>query len=470
MTAPIQTALKFIKDSDAAYVGFRFTDLLGEWRQITLHVSQVSLSLFKEGLMFDGSSVPGWKLIHDSDMLLMPDPSTGFIDVFSAQPTLIFTCNVYDPITITPYDRDPRSTAQKAENYLLKSGIGTKAYFGPEPEFFIFDDIRFKVDPYNSFYAIKSQESPPSSGEDFAEGNSGYRSAQKAAYFSAPPLDGTHDLRSEILTHLLNAGIPIEKHHHEVSPAQHELGFKFSTLCQTADWIQIFKSTVRNTALSYGKTATFMPKPIFEENGSGMHVHQSIFKGEKNLFLGDGYAGLSDLALYYIGGILHHGRALNAFTNPTTNSYKRLVPGYEAPVLLGYSARNRSAACRIPHVTSPSGRRIETRFPDPAANPYLALSALLMAGLDGIEKKIHPKDALDTNLYELDSQKLETIPRLCSSLKEALQALDKDRDFLLQGNVFSNDQIDAYMRLKGEEAHVVDHTPSPLEFKMYYGC
>lgn len=470
MTTNIQNALKLIEESKAVYVGFRFTDLLGEWRHITLHVSQVSESLFEEGLMFDGSSVPGWKAIHDSDMLLIPDATTGFVDEFSTQVTLIFIGDVYDPLSLKPYDRDPRSTAKKAEAYLLNSGIGTKAFFGPEPEFFVFDDVRFKVDPYHSFYALQSFESPFSSSEPFEEGNSGYRSLKKGAYFSSTPIDSAHDLRSEMLTYLSNAGVPVEKHHHEVSPAQHELGLRFSTVCQTADWLQIFKSVVRNTAASYGKTATFMPKPLFEENGSGMHVHQSLFKNDTNLFLGEDYAGLSEIALYYVGGILHHGRALNAFTNPTTNSYKRLTPGFEAPVLLGYSARNRSSACRIPHVTLPQARRIETRFPDPAANPYLALSALLMAGLDGIQKKIHPGQALDLNLYELESQNLKTVPHLCCSLKEALEELDQDRDFLLQGDVFSNEQIDSYIRLKREEAHAVDYTPHPLEFKLYYTC
>lgn len=466
----IENALKLISSSEVNYIGFRFTDLLGTWRQITLHTSQISESTFNQGIMFDGSSVPGWKLIHNSDMQLMPDPSTGFMDVFSAQPTMIFICDVYDPLTQSPYDRDPRSTSKKAEQYLLKSGIGDVAYFGPEPEFFVFDDVRYDVDPYNSFYAVGSGEIPPASGQVMTEGNSGFRSLKKDAYFSTTPLDGTHDLRSEMLTHLMDAGVKIEKHHHEVSPAQHELGIRFSTLTQISDWLQIFKSVVRNTALSYGKTATFMPKPIFEENGSGMHVHQSIFKQNTNLFLGKEYAGLSETALYYIGGILFHGRALNAFTNPTTNSYKRLTPGYEAPVLLGYSARNRSAACRIPFVSDPKTARIEARFPDPAANSYLALSALLMAGLDGIQNKIHPKDALDTNLYDLKPSQLKKIPKLCTSLKDALAALDQDRKFLTKDNVFSEEQIDSYITLKSAEAHRVDQIPSPMEYKLYYCC
>jgi glutamine synthetase len=464
------SALKFIQESQALFIGFRFTDFLGQWRHLTMHVSQISEDVFKEGLMFDGSSVPGWKLIHDSDMILMPDPVSGFVDVFSSQPSVIFVCDVYDPTTGQAYGRDPRSTAQRAEAYLKSSSVGTDAYFGPEPEFFIFDDVRYNADPYHSFYKVTSDESPTAFGEKQPEGNSGYRSLKKDAYFSASPLDANHDLRSEILTHLTAMGIPVEKHHHEVSPSQHEIGFQYSTLTQTADWLQIFKYVVKNVALSYGKTATFMPKPIFEENGSGMHVHQSIFSKEKNLFVGDEYAGLSEMALYYVGGILAHGRALNAFTNPTTNSYKRLVPGYEAPVMLGYSARNRSAACRIPHVTNPKTRRIEARFPDPAANPYLALSALLMAGLDGIKNKIHPKEALDKDLYEIDNVQLKAVPRMCASLKEAVNALDEDRKFLTQGGVFVDEQIDAYLALKSQEAHEVDHTPNPLEFKFYYRC
>lgn len=466
----IESALKLILSSEAIYVGFRFTDLIGAWRQITLHVSQISEAAFEQGIMFDGSSVPGWKLIHDSDMKLLPDPSTGFMDVFSAQSTIIFICDVHDPLAQKPYDRDPRSTSKKAENYLIKTKIGDAAYFGPEPEFFIFDDVRYDAQPYNSFFSIGSGESPPASAQAMTEGNSGYRSLKKDAYFSTTPLDGTHDLRSEMLTHLMDAGVKIEKHHHEVSPAQHELGIRFSTLTQISDWLQIFKSIVRNTALSYGKTATFMPKPIFEENGSGMHIHQSIFKGNINLFSGHDYAGLSQTALYYIGGILHHGRALNAFTNPTTNSYKRLTPGYEAPVLLGYSARNRSAACRIPHVTDPKTSRIEARFPDPTANPYLALSALLMAGLDGIQNKIHPKDALDINLYDITPARFKKIPKLCSSLKEAVSALDQDRKFLTVDGVFSDEQIDAYITIKTTEAHRVDQMPNPIEYKLYYCC
>ncbi len=466
----VQNALKFIEASEAQFVSFRFTDLLGQWRQLIVHVSQIEEDVFIKGLLFDGSSVPGWKQIHDSDTVLMPDPTTAFTDPFTAQTTVGFIADVYDPLTNKPYEKDPRATAKKAESYLKTSGIGTEAYFGPEPEFFIFENIQYDASPYHSFYRIRGEDLPPAFAEDFPEGNSGYRSLKKDAYFSCAPLDNLSDIRSEILTHLAHMGIPVEKHHHEVSPGQHEIGLRFSTLTQSADWLQILKFVTKNTALGYGKTATFMPKPIFEENGSGMHVHQSIFQGDKNLFLGNEYAGLSETALYYIGGILAHGRALNLFTNPTTNSYKRLVPGYEAPVLLGYSARNRSAACRIPHVTAPQARRIETRFPDPSSNPYLALSALLMAGLDGIKNKIHPKDAMDFNLYEAGEDKLKGIPRLCASLKEAVEAVEKDCAFLTQGGVFSENQIENYLELKRQEAFSVDYTPHPLEFKMYYRC
>jgi glutamine synthetase len=383
-------------------------------------------------------------------------------------PTLVLICNVIEPKTGEGYDRDPRNTAKLAEQYLQSTGIGDAAYFGPEPEFFVFDNVQYHTKSNGCGYEIDSCEGPYNTGRHYDSGNMGHRSPIKGAYFDVSPLDSGNDIRGEMLEVLREVGIVPVLHHHEVANSQYELGFKFSTLTNTADNIQKFKYVIHNVCDSYGKTATFMPKPIFGDNGSGMHVHQSIWKDGKPLFLGTGEAGLSELAIYYIGGIIKHARAINAFTNPSTNSYKRLVPGYEAPVLLAYSSKNRSASIRIPHVTNEKARRIEARFPDPVANPYLACAAMLMAGLDGIINKIHPGKADNRDLYELSEKELKKIPTVARSLREALAALDKDREFLKKGGVFSDDQIDAYIKLKLKEAERCDQVPHPVEFEMYY--
>jgi len=460
--------LELIKEKDVKYVDFRFTDPRGKWQHIAQPVSTIDEAIFEEGIMFDGSSIAGWKEIHESDMTLMPVASTAQIDPFSAQEQLIVTCDVVEPSTGEGYSRDPRSTAKRAEAYLKYTGIGDTAFFGPELEFFVFDDVRFDVSMNHTFYLLDSEEGPYVSGREFAEGNIGHRPPVKGGYFPVPPVDSQSDMRAEMLTVMAEMGIVVEKHHHEVAPAQNELGISGASLLDIADKVQIYKYVVHNVAHSYGKTATFMPKPVFEDNGSGMHVHQSLWKDGKPLFAGGGYADLSDMALYYIGGIIKHARAINAFANPTTNSYKRLVPGFEAPVLLAYSARNRSASCRIPHVSSPKGKRVEVRFPDPAANPYLTFAAMLMAGLDGIENKIHPGDPMDKNLYDLPPEELKDVPTVCNSLRQALKALDADRAFLKKGDVFSDDLIDGYLALKWEETNLVDMTPHPAEFKLYY--
>ncbi|MGD9535726.1 MAG: type I glutamate--ammonia ligase [Alphaproteobacteria bacterium] len=462
------TVLETIKEKDIAYVDFRFTDPRGKWHHTAQHVRTVDEGMFADGLMFDGSSIAGWKDINESDMNLMPDPATACIDPFAAQPTLILTCDVIEPSTGQAYGRCPRSIAKRAEAYLAYSGIGDTAFFGPEAEFFVFDDVRFDVAGHQAFYFLDQEEGPYNSGRKFEDGNTGHRPGPKGGYFPVPPVDSMSDIRAEMLTHMNDMGLQVEKHHHEVAPSQNELGSTFETLLTAADKMQIYKYVVHMTAHSYGKTATFMPKPIYGDNGSGMHVHQSIWKDSKPLFAGSGYADLSNNALYYIGGIIKHARALNAFTNPTTNSYKRLVPGYEAPVLLAYSARNRSASCRIPHAASPKGKRVEVRFPDPAANPYLAFAAMLMAGLDGIENKIHPGDAMDKNLYDLPPEELKNVPTVCASLRQAIEALEADHEFLLKGEVFSKDSIEGYLALKQEEMKIFDLTPHPVEFKMYY--
>jgi glutamine synthetase len=402
-------------------------------------------------------------------MLLMPDPNTANVDPFFEEPTLILTCDVLEPGDGKPYERDPRSLAKRAEAYLKASGIGDAAYFGPEPEFFIFDQVKWNVDMSGCFVKVSSEEAPWSTGADFEGGNMGHRPAVKGGYFPVPPVDSFQDMRSEMCLILESLGIPVEVHHHEVAaPGQNELGTKFSTLVQRADWLQLQKYVVHNVAHAYGKTATFMPKPIVGDNGSGMHVHQSVWKDGKNLFAGDGYAGLSEFALYYIGGIIKHARALNAITNPGTNSYKRLVPGFEAPVKLAYSARNRSASIRIPYVSNPKGRRIEARFPDPLCNPYLGFAAMLMAGLDGVENKIHPGEAATKDLYHLPPEEDAKIPTVCHSLDQALDYLDKDRAFLTKGGVFTDSYIDAYIDLKMQEVTRFRMTTHPLEFDMYY--
>src|SRR5688500_5685182 len=458
-----------IKDKDVKFVDLRFTDTRGKEQHVSVPVSSFGPDKFESGHAFDGSSIAGWKGIQASDMLLMPDPESTFIDPFLDVTTLAITCDVIEPSDMKPYDRDPRSIAKRAEAYLKSSGLGDTAYFGPEPEFFIFDGVTWNVDMSGSFVKIKSEEAPWSSGIDYESGNMGHRAPVKGGYFPVPPVDTLHDIRNAMCIALEQQGVEVEVHHHEVAaPGQCEIGTKFTTLTKRADWLQILKYTVWNVAASYGKTATFMPKPVVGDNGSGMHVHQSIWNGGTNLFAGNGYAGLSDFALYYIGGIIKHARALNAITNPGTNSYKRLVPGFEAPVKLAYSARNRSASIRIPYVSNPKGRRIEVRFPDPTANPYLAFSDMLMAGLDGVQNKIHPGDPADKNLYDLPPEEDAKIPTVCSSLDQALEYLDNDREFLTRGGVFSNDMINAYMGLKMEEVTRFRMTTHPVEFDMYY--
>ncbi|MEI6573250.1 MAG: type I glutamate--ammonia ligase [Alphaproteobacteria bacterium] len=460
--------LKEIKDKDIKYVDFRFTDPRGKWQHVTFDVSMVDEDIFAEGTMFDGSSIAGWKAINESDMTLMPDPSTAQIDPFFAAPTMSIVCDILDPGTGQPYNRDPRGIAKKAEAYLKSTGIGDTVFVGPEAEFFIFDDVRFMSDPYNTGFKLDHSELPTNGDTDYEGGNLGHRIQIKGGYFPVPPQDSAQDMRGEMLAAMASMGVKVEKHHHEVASAQHELGMKFDTLVTMGDQMQIYKYAIHNVAQSYGKTATFMPKPVYGDNGSGMHVHQSIWKGGKPLFAGNKYADLSQECLWYIGGIIKHAKALNAFTNPSTNSYKRLVPGYEAPVLLAYSARNRSASCRIPFTSSPKAKRVEVRFPDPMANPYLAFAAMLMAGLDGIQNKIDPGAAMDKDLYDLPPKELKKIPTVCGSLREALQNLDKDRAFLKAGGVFNDDFIDSFIELKMTEVARFEMTPHPVEFTMYY--
>ncbi len=457
-----------LKEKDVKFVDLRFTDTKGKMQHVTADVSCVDESIFTDGYAFDGSSIAGWKTIEASDMLLMPDPASAHIDPFFAQTTMALFCDVLEPSTGEMYERDPRSIAKKAEAYMASLGIGDRVFFGPEAEFFIFDDVRFSADMYNVGFKVDCTELPTNSDTAYEMGNLGHRPRVKGGYFPVPPIDSCQDIRSEMLSVLTEMGVNVEKHHHEVASAQHELGVKFGPMIEMADGMQIYKYVVHNVAQAYGKTATFMPKPIFGDNGSGMHVHQSIWKGDTPMFAGNKYADLSEMCLYYIGGILKHAKAINAFTNPLTNSYKRLVPGYEAPVLLAYSARNRSASCRIPHVTSPKAKRIEVRFPDPGANPYLAFAAMLMAGLDGITNKIDPGPAMDKNLYDLPPTELAQIPTVAASLREALKCLDEDRSFLKMGGVFSDDMIDAYIELRMEENMRYEMTPHPIEYDMYY--
>lgn len=468
MSDDIKNVLKMIEENNVKYVDFRFTDPRGKWHHTAQSVGTVDEDMLTDGIMFDGSSIAGWKDINESDMTLLPDCTSAVMDPFAAQEQLILFCDVLEPSTGQPYSRDPRSTARRAQAYLEQTGLGDTAVFGPELEFFIFDDVRFDVTPNKNFYELNEEEGPYNSGSVLEGGNTGHRPGPKGGYFPVPPVDSMTDLRAEMLTVIEEMGVTTEKHHHEVAPSQHELGIKFNELLKVADWVQIFKYCVHNVAHSYGKTATFMPKPIIGDNGSGMHVHQSIWKDGKPTFAGSGYADLSESCLYYIGGIIKHAKAINAFTNASTNSYKRLIPGFEAPVLLAYSARNRSASCRIPYATSPNGKRVEVRFPDPTANPYFAFAAMLMAGIDGIQNKIHPGDPMDKNLYDLPPEELEGVPTVCHSLREAVEALDADRDFLTQGDVFPNDLIDGYIALKWEEIYRFEHTPHPVEFQMYY--
>ena len=461
--------LQMMKDKEVKFVDLRFTDTRGKEQHVSVPSKAFDADKFESGHAFDGSSIAGWKGIQASDMLLMPDPSTANLDPFMDEATLLLTCDVIEPADGKGYERDPRSLAKRAEAYLKSTGLGDVSYFGPEPEFFIFDAVEWSVDMSGSYCKVFSSEASWSSGDKFEGGNMGHRPSVKGGYFPVPPVDSLHDLRSAICIALEQMGVEVEVHHHEVANAgQCEIGTKFAPLVQRADWLQILKYCVHNTAHAYGKTATFMPKPIVGDNGSGMHVHQSVWKDGKNLFAGDGYAGLSDFALYYIGGIIRHAKALNAITNPGTNSYKRLVPGFEAPINLAYSARNRSAACRIPYVSSPKGRRVEVRFPDPMCNPYLGFAAMLMAGLDGIRNKIHPGDPMDKDLYDLPPEELKGIPTVCGSLREALGALAADHEFLLAGDVFSTDQIESYIELKWSEVYRFEHTPHPVEIEMYY--
>ena len=467
----VADVMKMIQDNDVKFVDFRFTDTRGKEQHVTVPVSKNGFSedKFSDGHAFDGSSIAGWKGIQASDMLLMPDPDTANLDPFMDEATLILTCDVVEPDTGKGYDRDPRSIAKRGEAYLKSTGLGDTAYFGPEPEFFIFDSVTWHADMSGTHVAIESEEAAWSSGKKYEGGNMGHRPGVKGGYFPVPPVDQLQDVRSAMCLALEQMGVEVEVHHHEVANAgQCEIGTRFETLVKRADWTQMLKYAVLNTAHAYGKTATFMPKPIVGDNGSGMHVHQSVWKDGKNLFAGDGYSGLSEFALYYIGGIIKHARALNAITNPGTNSYKRLVPGFEAPVKLAYSARNRSASIRVPYVPNPKGRRIEVRFPDPTANPYLAFSAMLMAGLDGVQNKIHPGDPADKNLYDLPPEEDAKIPTVCSSLDMALDYLDRDREFLTRGGVFTNDMIDAYIALKMEEVTRFRMTTHPVEYDMYY--
>ncbi len=460
--------LKYIKDNDVKYVDLRFTDPRGKWQHVTFDQTLIDEDIFAEGTMFDGSSIAGWKAINESDMTLMPDPATATMDPFFAAPTLSIVCDVLEPSTGEPYNRDPRGIAKKAMAHMKTQGVGDTAYFGPEAEFFVFDDVRFKADPYNTGFVLDSIELPTNQDTAYEGGNLGHRIRTKGGYFPVPPMDSAQDMRSEMLGAMAQMGVKVEKHHHEVASAQHELGMKFDTLVLMADHMQIYKYCIHQVAQSYGKTATFMPKPIFGDNGSGMHVHQSIWKDGKPVFAGNKYADLSQECLWYIGGIIKHAKALNAFTNPSTNSYKRLVPGYEAPVLLAYSARNRSASCRIPFTSNPKAKRVEVRFPDPTANPYLAFAAMLMAGLDGIANKIDPGPAMDKDLYDLPPKELKKIPTVCGSLREALANLDKDRTFLKAGGVFNDDFIDSWIELKMQEVMRFEMTPHPVEFDMYY--
>ncbi len=461
--------LALIKEREVRFVDFRFTDTKGKEQHVTVPAHTLDEDVFEDGKMFDGSSISGWKGINESDMILMPDPATAVIDIFAEEVMLNLRCNVIEPNTMQGYTRCPRSLAGRAEAYLKSTGIADAAYFGPENEFFVFDDVRWGDTMQGAFYAIDSAEGAWNSGKTELEGNIGHRPTVKGGYFPVPPVDSLHDIRSAMCLALEEMGVETEVHHHEVATAgQCEIGAKFNTLVGKADEVQILKYVIHNVAHSYGKTATFMPKPLVNDNGNGMHVHQSLMKGGKNLFAGDGYGGLSDTALFYIGGLIKHAKALNAFTNPSTNSYKRLVPGFEAPTILAYSARNRSASIRIPYISNPKGRRIELRFPDSMANPYLAFAAMLMAGLDGIQNKIHPGDAMDKDLYDLPPEEEKGLQLVAFSLEEALNALDADRDFLKVGDVFSDDLIDAYIGLKMENVTRLRMTTHPVEFDMYY--
>lgn len=461
--------LSLIKEKEAKFVDLRFTDTKGKEQHVTVPSSVVDENFFDDGKMFDGSSIAGWKGINESDMILMPDPSSAVLDVFSEDATINVRCDVYEPATMQAYNRCPRGVAHRAEAYLKSTGIADTAYFGPENEFFIFDDVRYNTDMHTTFYKVDSSEAHWNADEPAEDGNIGHRPSVKGGYFPVPPVDSTHDIRSAMCLALEDMGLTVEVHHHEVATAgQAEIGVKFDSLVNKADAVQILKYTVQNVAHAYGKTATFMPKPLVGDNGNGAHVHQSLAKGGDNIFTGDGYGGLSEAAFHYIGGVLKHAKALNAFTNASTNSYKRLVPGFEAPTLLAYSAKNRSASVRIPHIPNPKGRRLEVRFPDSAGNPYFAFTAMLLAGLDGIQNKIDPGPPLDKDLYDLAPEEEAELATVAFSLEQAIDALDADREFLLAGDVFNNDLIDGYIELKQEELTRLRMSTHPVEFEMYY--
>ncbi|MGR9106396.1 MAG: glutamate--ammonia ligase [Gammaproteobacteria bacterium] len=464
-----EEVLRLAKEKEVKFVDYRFTDTRGKEQHVTVPVHTLDEDLFEEGKMFDGSSIAGWKGINESDMILMPDPTTAVLDPFFDDKTLILRCDIVEPTTMQGYERDPRSIAKRAEAYMRSTGIADTAYFGPENEFFVFDDVRWSASIEGAFYKIDSEESSWNSERVYEDGNIGHRPGVKGGYFPVPPVDSFQDMRSAMCLTLEEMGLITEVHHHEVATAgQGEIGVRFNTLVKKADEVLVLKYVLANVAHSFGKTCTFMPKPLVGDNGNGMHVHQSISKNGNNLFSGDLYGGLSETALYYIGGIIKHARALNGFTNASTNSYKRLVPGFEAPTLLAYSARNRSASIRIPYVSSPKGRRIEVRFPDSTANPYLAFAAMLMAGLDGIQNKIHPGEALDKDLYDLPPEEEKNIPTVCFAFDQALQALSEGREFLKAGGVFTDDAIDAYIALKMEEVTRLRMSTHPVEFDMYY--
>lgn len=462
--------LKTISDENVEYVDIRFTDPRGKLQHVTVMSDQVDGDFIDEGFMFDGSSIAGWKSIEASDMKLMIDTDSAYIDPFYAEKTLCVHCSVVEPDTGEAYERDPRGTAEKAEAYLKSSGVGDVAYMGPEAEFFLFDNVRFSNEMNKVSFEVDALDASWNTDTDYEMGNTGHRPGIKGGYFPVNPIDDGQDIRSEMLSTMKRLGMKVDKHHHEVASCQHELGLIFNSLTKQGDELQKYKYVIHNVAQAYGKSATFMPKPIAGDNGTGMHVNMSIWKGGKPLFAGDKYADLSQEALYYIGGILKHAKSLNAFTNPSTNSYKRLIPGFEAPVLRAYSARNRSGCVRIPWTESPKAKRVEARFPDPSSNPYLCFSALLMAGLDGIKNKVDPGEAMDKNLYDLPAEELADIPTVCGSLREAIEELQKDHDYLLAGNVFTKDQIDGYIELKMEEIESYEHTPHPVEYGMYYSC
>jgi len=465
----VENVLSLIQENEVKFVDLRFTDTKGKEQHISIPAHQVDADFFEEGKMFDGSSVAGWKGINESDMVMMPDAASAVLDPFTEESTLNIRCDILEPATMQGYDRDPRSIAKRAEDFMRSTGIADTVLIGPEPEFFLFDDVKFSTDISGSFYKIDDVEASWNTGSEYEEGNKGHRPGVKGGYFPVAPIDSSQDIRSAMCLIMEEMGLVVEAHHHEVATAgQNEIATRFNTLTNKADEIQIYKYVVHNVAHAFGKTATFMPKPLVGDNGSGMHVHQSLAKDGVNLFAGDKYGGLSEMALYYIGGVIKHARAINAFSNPATNSYKRLVPGFEAPVMLAYSARNRSASIRIPVVPSPKARRIELRFGDPAANPYLCFAAMLMAGLDGIKNKIHPGDAMDKDLYDLPAEEAAEIPTVAYSLKEALEALDADREFLTTGGVFSDDFIDSYIGLKSQDVERVNMTTHPLEFELYY--